>query len=115
MDARKRELITSAIEEARSFHFCGPSDESDAQTAVTLGYRYLLIQLKRFACPILPETAATRLSAIDVEVDNLYSAFDAKAELDALLPDIESALERLDQAATDMPLADHRRRPPARP
>ena len=53
------------------------------------------------AGPLLPETAASRLNAIDVEVNDLYSAFDAKAELDALLPDIESALELLDEDAED--------------
>jgi hypothetical protein len=36
------------------------------------------------------------LNTIEVEIDNLYSAYDANAELDALLPDIEAALERLD-------------------
>jgi hypothetical protein len=39
------------------------------------------------------------LNAIEVEIDNLYSAYDAKSELDALLPEIEAALERLDDNA----------------
>ena len=91
--ATKREIITNTIAQVRSFRFCGPSDDPDEQTAVTLGYRHLLIQLKRLAGPILPEAIASRLNALDVEVNNLYSAFDASAELDALLPDIEGALE----------------------
>lgn len=94
----KKELITDAIEGARNFRFCGPSDDPDEQTAVTVGFRHLVIQLKRLAGPLLPESAASRLNAINVEVNDLYSAFDAKAELDALLPDIESALEDLDKA-----------------
>jgi hypothetical protein len=94
----KREIITNLIDDARKFRFCGPSDDPDEQTAVTVGYRHLVVQFKRLASPILPEAAATRLNAIDVEVDNLYSAYDARAELDALLLDIEAALEFLDDA-----------------
>ncbi len=33
MSATKRALITNAIEEVRSFRFCGPSDDPDEQTA----------------------------------------------------------------------------------
>lgn len=96
MKASKKKVVEELIEQARNFRFCGPSDDPDEQTAVTTGYRYLVVQFKRLAGPILPEGAASRLDAIDVEVDNLYSAYDAKAELDALLPDIEAALEILD-------------------
>lgn len=38
-----------------------------------------------------------------MEIDNLYSAYDAKAELDALLPEIETALERLDDEGSSVP------------
>jgi Abortive infection C-terminus len=89
----KKELIANAIGQVRRFRFCGPSDDPDEQTAVTVGFRHLIIQLKRLAGPLLPEDAASRLNAINVEVNDLYSAYDANAELEALLPDIESALE----------------------
>jgi len=65
---------------------------------VTAGYRHLVIQFKRLASPILPKAEADRLNAIDVQVDDIYSAYEAKAELDALLPDIEAALELLNDA-----------------
>jgi len=65
----KRERISDILAAVRSFRFCGPSDDPDEQTAVTAGYRYLVIQLKRLAAPILPERAAVRLEALDVEVD----------------------------------------------
>lgn len=93
---KRKEIITDLIENARQFRFCGPSDDPDEQTAVTSGYRYLVTQFKRLAAPILASPSASRLNALDVEIDNLYSAYDAKAELDALLPEIETALERLD-------------------
>jgi hypothetical protein len=94
----KAEIITDLIADARTFRFCGPSDDPDEQTAVTSGFRYLVIQFKRLAAPILPQEAAARLSAIEVEINDLYSAYDAKAELDALIQDIEATLELLDES-----------------
>lgn len=93
---KRKEIIADLIEGARKFRFCGPSDDPDEQTAVTSGYRYLVTQFKRLAAPILASPFASRLNDIDVEIDNVYSAYDAKAELDALLPEIEASLERLD-------------------
>ncbi|MHB8302462.1 MAG: hypothetical protein ACYDC6_06435 [Acidobacteriaceae bacterium] len=98
MRTSKKEIITSLVDQARSFRFCGPSDDPDEQTAVTFDFRHLVIQFKRLVGPILPEEAASRLDAIDVEGDNIYSAYEAKAELDALLPDIEDVLEQLDDS-----------------
>src|ERR1017187_7980396 len=91
-------MISNTIAQVRTFRFCGPSDDPDEQTAVTAGYRHLVIQLQRLAGPILPEDAASRLNALDVEINNLFSAYGASSEVDALLPDIESALEALDNA-----------------
>ena len=89
----KAEIITDIIQKLRNFRFCGPSDDPDEQSAVTLGYRYCVIQLQRTASSLLPAPAAAQLNAIDVDVHDLYSAFEAKAEIDALLPDIEDALK----------------------
>jgi hypothetical protein len=94
----RKETILRLIEEARKFHFCGPSDDPDEQTAVTTGYYHLVVQFQRLAGPILPDAAASRLDSIEVEFDDIYSAYRARAELDALLPYIESALEELDGA-----------------
>jgi hypothetical protein len=96
---KRKEIIADLIEDAQRFRFCGPSDDPDQQTAVTAGYRHLVIQFKRLASPVLASPSASRLNAIEVEIDNLYSAYDAKSELDALLPEIEAALERLDDNA----------------
>ena len=93
---KRKEVLTGLIEDARRYRFCGPSDDPDEQTAVTVGYRYLVTQFKRLGAPLLASPSASRLKAIEVEVDNLYSAYDARAELDALLPEIETVLERLD-------------------
>jgi len=81
MKAGRKEIITDLIEGTRCFHLCSPSDDPEEQTAVTSGLRYLVIQFKRLVSPMLPQAAASRLNAIDVEVDNVYSAYEAKAEL----------------------------------
>ena len=58
-----------------------------------LGYRHLLIQLQRSATSLLPDAAATQLNSLEVEPSDLYSAFNANAEIDALILDIEEAIE----------------------
>jgi hypothetical protein len=93
---KRKEIIADLIEDAQNFRFCGPSDDPDEQTAVTAGYRHVVIQFKRLASPVLASSSASRLNSIEVEIDNLYSAYDAKSELDALLPEIEAAIERLE-------------------
>jgi hypothetical protein len=45
----------------------------------------------------LCEADAQRLSAVEVEINNIYSVYDAHAEIDALIPDIEALLERADE------------------
>jgi len=102
---KRKEVVAGLVESARRFRFCGPSDDPDEQTAVTSGYRYLVTQFKRLAAPVLASPSASRLNAIEVEIDNLYSAYDAKAELDALLPEIETALERINDDG-DLPVPD---------
>src|SRR3990172_7356131 len=92
MSTNRKEIITRLIGEARKFRFCGSSDDPDEQTAVTTGYHHLVVQFQRLAGPILPEAVASRLNSIKVDFYDVYSAYEARAELDALLPDIESAL-----------------------
>jgi len=98
MATTKKEIVADLVRQAQSFRFCGPSDDPDRQMAVTSGYRYLVVQFKRLAGPMLSEEQASRLNSINVEIHDLYSAYDAKAELDALIPDIEATLEFPDYA-----------------
>jgi hypothetical protein len=51
---KRKEIIADLIESARNFRFCGPSDDPDEQTAVTAGYRHLVIQFKRAAIEARP-------------------------------------------------------------
>ena len=94
-DPAKQRMIKDVIAEIRRFRFCGPSDDPDEHTAVTVGYRHLLVQLQRWATPILPQSAAESLNALTVDVNNLYTVYDANAEVLALLPDIEGVLETI--------------------
>jgi hypothetical protein len=93
----RKHLIQELIIKARQFQFCSPSDDPDEQTAVTLGYKYLVIQFQQIAGPYLPEDLQRQLNGIRVDPDYLYTAYQAKAELDGLIPDIEDAIEQLDE------------------
>jgi hypothetical protein len=103
MDSKKKELLKRLIVEARKFRFCGPSDDLDEQAAVTADYHYLVVQFKNLAGPILPENLSFRLQSITVDFESIYTAYAARAEIDSLLPDIESALERPDVAPVAKP------------
>ena len=87
--------IRQTISEMQAYRFCGPSDDPDEISAVTLGFRHLLIQLQRAAGPVLPERVAARLDALEVEPNDLFSALNANAEVEALVLDMEEAIERL--------------------
>ena len=103
IDPAKQRMIKDVIAEIMRFRLSGPSDDPDEHTAVTLGYRRLLVQLQRWATPILPQSTAESLNALTIDVDDLYTVYDATAEVVALLPDIEKALEAV---ATQKKAAD---------
>jgi len=96
MTASKKEIVSDLVKRAREFRFCGPSDDGDEQTAVTVGYHHLVVQFKRLAGPLLTTESASRLDAIDVDFESIYSAYAARAEIDALLPEIESAIDAIE-------------------
>ena len=92
----RKEKIIELLDEIRNFRMCGPSDDPDEITSVTSRFRYLTIQLQRLTAILLPERLNKILVDIDVEINNIYSAYDAKAEIDALSFDIEQILETID-------------------
>jgi hypothetical protein len=98
MATSRSEQIRDLLSQAATFRFCGPSDDPDEITAVTLGFGYLVTQIKHIARPIVPEELAAKLDALTVDPHDLYSAFDAKAELDGLSTDLEEALEVADSS-----------------
>ena len=92
LSERRLQRIREAIDAHRTFQFCGLYD-LDEITAVTIGYRHIVIQLKRLASPILAGPVVARLNSLDVDIHDLYSAFDAHSEIESILPDIEDAIE----------------------
>ncbi|MBI1302038.1 MAG: hypothetical protein GC137_10375 [Alphaproteobacteria bacterium] len=97
----KIDMVKDLLEEEQNFRFCGPSDDPDEITGVTVSYRYLMAQIKTQIRPYLPENMALQLDKVEVEVNNIYSAYEAQAQLHALLPDIESALENGNKASNE--------------
>ncbi len=89
----RRTRIRGIIDNHRSFRFCGPSDDPDEITAVTEGYRHLVVQLQRLATPILTQPTASLLNSLVVEVNDLYSAYAAHSEIETIILDVEEALE----------------------
>ena len=96
MATNRKDIIADLIDRAQNFRLCGPSDDPDEQTAVATGYQHLVVQFQGLASPILPEPVALRLKAIEVDMLDIYSVYKASAELDALIPDVEAALEYFD-------------------
>ena len=97
----RKEKIINLLHEIRNFRMCGPSDDPDEITSVTSSFRYSTIQLQRLSAILLPERLNKILVDIDVEINNIYSAYDAKAEIDALSFDIEQILETIDSDALE--------------
>ena len=95
----KIEHIFRIIEDMRTFKVCGPEDDLDRQMAVCLEFRHLVIQLQRLASPLLPEPEKERLNNLDVEINNIFSVYEARAELEALLIDIESVFNPVNSDA----------------
>ena len=102
MPSERIARIRSVMSSIRNFRMCGPGDDPDEITNVTIGFRSLLIQLKRLAGPMLPEALAKRLEAIDVEVDNVYTVYEAKSEMEALTIEINEVIDS--RAKTYIPM-----------
>ena len=94
----KVQKIREAIDDHRSYRFCGPGDDLDEITAVTSGYRHLIIQFQRLAGAVLSEPTASVLGSLSVDPNDLFSAFDAHSEIEAMIPDIEEAIAGLTSA-----------------
>ena len=93
--SKRKERILELLQEAKDYRLCSPSDDPELQTAVTAGYRHLVIQIQRLASPVLTTEIASRLNSIQVRVDDIYSVYAAKAELDAVGFEIEEILEHI--------------------
>ena len=96
MAVDRKQLLLDLLYDAEHIRLCSPSADPEKQTGVTAGYHYLVTQIQAHAAPILPDSSAHKLREINVEIDNIYSVYEAKAKLDALVPDIKDALDQVD-------------------
>jgi hypothetical protein len=94
---KRKEVIKDLVETARQYHLCSPSDDPEKHTDVTAGFYHLVVQFKRLVSPILSDEAAAGLNGINVQINDIYSCYEARAELDALLPEVEDAIEAMDE------------------
>lgn len=80
------------ILEIRDFGFCGPSDDGDEQTSAILSARDLLIQLQTAAPQILSSRLSQVLCSFQIDMQDIFSAYDVFSRVRALIPDIENEL-----------------------
>ena len=108
----KLQKIREIIDNLHSFGFCGPGDDLEEITAVTAGYRHLVVQLQRLAGPILAEPAASRLDSLNVEIDHIYSVYEARPEIEVIILDVEEAIESVASSKRPPPVSTPSTWPP---
>jgi len=67
--------------EIESFRFCGPTDDSDQQTAVVYGFKHLAKRFVATARRIKNHAIQDALKNISTNIDDLYGAFDLHSDL----------------------------------
>lgn len=92
--------LRQIMADAKGFRSCSPSADPDEQTAVTTSYHYIVTQIKALAAPLLSRASAARLNRVHVDMHDIFSVYTARAEIDALLPEIEDALDQTEREPT---------------
>ena len=92
--------LRDLIAEIKSSRFSVSFDDLEQQWAYALSVRDIVVQLQTLALPILQGNGASRLSSLSVDVDDLTSASEALATVDALVPTIEDLLSLTDMTDT---------------
>jgi hypothetical protein len=91
-DNDRQTRLAGIVGDLERFRCCGPSDDPDEQTSVVESYKYLVTHLKYLCRGIVPSGISEHLSTIDPKaIESIYDVYDAKAEIDVVLPDILSA------------------------
>lgn len=104
---RQVEIISEVVDDVRALRFRGPIDDMDAHRSFCLQCRHLLIQLQRLASPLLPDPKKERLQGLDVDINDVHSAFEVQSELVALVPVIETALSNVEGSELSDASLDH--------
>lgn len=92
IDSNRHTRLAGIVGDLERFRCCGPSDDPDEQTSVIESYRYLVTHLKYLSRRVVPSSISEHLASIDPKTfESLYDVYNAKAEIDVVLPDILSA------------------------
>lgn len=83
-EARLSRLFELA-DEIESFHFCGPSDDSDEQTAVIYGFKHLVKNFIGTARRIKNQEFQENLQLINTNIDSIYDVYDLNTEVHILI------------------------------
>jgi hypothetical protein len=93
--------VVSALSLAREieqFHFCGPSDDPDEQTAAVYGFKNIA---KRFAGSIAKIPQVSIPSHVRLDIDNLVEAYDLHADLMVVVDDLRNHAVGAQEIAND--------------
>ncbi|HTU27695.1 MAG TPA: toll/interleukin-1 receptor domain-containing protein [Pirellulales bacterium] len=90
-DESARSRLEKVLDEIERYPLCGPSDDTDEQTAVVYGFRSLLMRLKRSARVIADDRTRADVQEIPMP-DDICGVYDATAAVGAMAGDVRDAL-----------------------
>jgi hypothetical protein len=91
-DRTMQTRLAGIVGKLQRFRSCGPSDDPDEQTSVVESYRYLVTHLKYLSRGVVPSHISEHLASIDPKnFESVYDVYNAKAEIDVVLPEILEA------------------------
>ncbi len=91
----QKDKLAELLAEIRGFDPFVSIDDFDQQYVFALNVRDQVVRLQALAATILPSETKLQLQSIVVDVHDLASASGARAELDALVPAVEDALDSI--------------------
>lgn len=84
----REKKIRLLISELQNHIFCSPDADYNAITYTTCSYRALLTQIQKLCSRVLPPELQRELESIQVEINDIFSAYEAKIQIEALSYDI---------------------------
>jgi hypothetical protein len=79
--------------EIEQFRFCGPSDDSDEQTAVIYGFKFLAKRFVGAARRIKNRDFQEALNGVTVDIVDIYDVYDLHADLQLLIDQLRELAE----------------------
>lgn len=89
----RKARVGKILSDLSSFRCCAASDELEEHWGNILNYKELLIHLKTLSRGLIPSELFEQVESIPQDFQSIYELYDAKARLDAILPDIGIALD----------------------